>query len=169
MTDLGSAPLPALAEDDHVRGAEGGRLVIEYGDFECHFCAMTHVRLLDLPIRHVFRHFPVRSKHPRARACACAAEAAARQGRFWEFHDALYADQGRLDDPHLWQRARDLGLDLDRFEADRRTEEVVARVQRDFDAGIRVGVVTTPTLFVDGVPHAGIPDRALLARLTADD
>ena len=162
MTELGSAPLPPLADDDHVRGAVEAQLVIEYGDFECHFCAMTHVRLLDLPIRHVFRHFPVRSKHPRARACACAAEAAARQGRFWEFHDALYADQGRLDDPHLWQRARNLGLDLDRFEADRRSEAVAERVERDFRSGLRAGVVTTPTLFVDGQAHAGVPSEELL-------
>ncbi len=165
MTDLGSAPLRPLAEDDHVRGPADAPLVVEYADFECHFCAMAHVRVRDLPIRHVFRHFPVRSKHPRAWPCACAAEAAARQGRFWEMHDALYADQGRLEDPHLWRRARDLGLDVDRFEADRRSDEVRARVQRDFEAGIRVGVVTTPTLFVEGEPHAGIPDPALLQRL----
>jgi protein-disulfide isomerase len=165
MTDLGSAPPPALADDDHVRGPAEAPLVIEYADFECHFCAVAHVRLEPIPVRRVFRHFPVRSKHPRAWACACAAEAAARQGRFWELHDALYADQGRLDDPHLWRRARDLGLDLDRFQADRRSEEVAARVRRDFDSGIRAGVVTTPTLFIDGRAQAGIPDHALLARL----
>jgi len=165
MTDLGSAPLPPLADDDHVRGAPGAPLVIEYADFECHFCAVAHARLTPVAVRRVFRHFPMRSKHPRAWACACAAEAAARQGRFWELHDSLYADQGRLEDPHLWRRASDLGLDLDRFEADRHSEEVRERVQRDFDSGIRAGVVTTPTLFIDERAHAGIPDPALLARL----
>jgi protein-disulfide isomerase len=169
MTDLGSAPLPPPAPDDHVRGPEDATLVVEYADFECHYCAVAHVRLRGLAIRHVFRHFPVRSKHPRAWACACAAEAAARQGRFWELHDAFYRDQGRLDDPHLWQRARDLGLDLERFEADRRSDAVVARVRRDFEAGIRAGVVTTPTLFVDGEAHAGIPDQALIQRLATSD
>ena len=118
-------------------------------------------------MRRVFRHFPVVSKHPRARVLAAAAEAAALQGAFWEFHDSLYADQGRLDDPHLWRRVRELGLDLDRFEADRRGEPVAERVQRDFRSAIRAGVVTTPTLFVDGVAHAGVPDAALLARLAA--
>ena len=166
MTDLGSAPLPALADDDHVRGAPDAPLVIEYADFECHFCAVAHSRLAAVPVRRVYRHFPVRSKHPRAWACACAAEAAAAQGRFWELHDSLYADQGRLEDPHLWQRARDLGLDLDRFQADRRSDEVAARVRRDFEAGIRAGVVTTPTIFIEGEPHAGIPDEALLRRLS---
>ena len=169
MTELGSAPLPPIADDDHVRGPSGAPVVIEYADFECHFCAMAHGRLKEVTVRHVFRHFPVRSKHPRAWACACAAEAAGRQGRFWEMHDALYADQGRLDDPHLWRRARNLGLDVERFEADRRADEVEARVRRDFDAGIRAGVVTTPTLFVEGQPHAGIPDPAWLMQLATGD
>ena len=167
MTDLGSAPVPPPAGDDHVRGPAAARLVIEYADFECHFCHQADARLRGLAVRRVFRHFPVHSKHPRAWASACAAEAAARQGRFWEMHDSLYDDQGRLDDPHLWQRARRLGLDLKRFEADRRSEGVVARVRRDFEAGLRAGVVTTPTLFVDGRAHPGIPDAALLARLGA--
>jgi protein-disulfide isomerase len=169
MTDLGSAPLPPPADDDHVRGPPDAPLVIEYADFECHFCAVAHVRLESVAVRRVFRHFPVRAKHPRAWSCACAAEAAARQGRFWELHDSLYADQGRLEDPHLWQRARDLGLDLDRFQADRRSEETVARVRRDFNSGIRAGVVTTPTLFIDNEVHAGIPHPALLEQLTTDD
>jgi protein-disulfide isomerase len=165
MSDLGSAPLPPVGDDDHVRGPPDGPLVIEYADFECHFCRLAQLRMDRIALRRVFRHFPVRSKHPRAWAAACAAEAAARQGRFWEMHDSLYADQGRLDDPHLWQRAEQLGLDLARFDADRRSDEVAVRVRRDFDSGLRAGVMTTPTLFVDGERHAGAPDKALLARL----
>jgi protein-disulfide isomerase len=65
-------------------------------------------------------------------------------------HDALFADQGRLEDPHLWARAERLGLDLDRFEADRRCDAVAERVKRDFTEGIRAGVVTTPAAFADG-------------------
>jgi protein-disulfide isomerase len=165
MTDLGSAPLPPLGEDDHVRGPDEGPLVIEYADFECHFCRLAHLRMERIALRRVFRHFPVRSKHPRAWAAACAAEAAALQGSFWEMHDSLYADQGRLEDPHLWQRADELGLDLARFDADRRSDEVEARVKRDFSSGVRAGVVTTPTLFVDGERHVGAPNRELIARL----
>ena len=92
-------------------------------------------------------------------------EAAARQGAFWELHDALYADQAHIEDPHLWARARSVGLDLERFEADRRSPEVAARVRRDFHSGVRAGVATTPTLFLDGQAHAGPPDAALVARL----
>jgi protein-disulfide isomerase len=129
--------------------------VIEYADFECPFCAAVSLRLARRELRRVFRHFPVRSSHPRAWAAACAAEAAGLQGRFWEMHDALFADQGRLEDPHLWERARALGLELDRFDSDRRSEAVLARVKRDFESGVRAGVVTTPTMFAAHRMHAG--------------
>lgn len=155
MTELGSAPVPEVGPDDHVRGPAEAPVLIEYGDFECPYCAATSARLAHASYRLVFRHFPVRSSHPRAWAAACAAEAAGLQGRFWAMHDLLFADQGRLEDPHLWQRARELGLDLEQFETDRRSPEVETRVKRDFQSGVRAGVVTTPTVFVDGQMHAG--------------
>lgn len=142
--------------------------MVEYGDYQCPYCAQADALLAGLPIRRVFRHFPVVSKYPRARVLAIAAEAVALQGgdsAFWDFHDSLYADQGRLDDPHLWARVERLGLDLDRFEQDRRGEAAAERVQRDFSSGVRAGVMTTPTLFVDGVAHPGVPEPELLDRL----
>ena len=147
MTELGSAPVPEPGGGDHVRGPDGAPLLIEYADFECPFCAALHLRLTEMRVRLVFRHFPVRSSHPRAWAAACAAEAAALQGRFWDMHDALISDQARLEDPHLWARAEQLGLDLERFERDRRSDAVLDRVQLDFRSGIRAGVVTTPAVF----------------------
>jgi protein-disulfide isomerase len=112
-------------------------------------------------VKLVFRHFPVVSKHPRARVLAHAAEAAGLQGRFWEMHDSLFADQGHLDVPHLWKRAEALRLDVDRFDADRRSDGVAERVERDFRSAIRAGVVSTPTLFVDGRVLSGFGDREL--------
>jgi protein-disulfide isomerase len=132
-------------------------VVIEYADLECPYCASAHLILKQLPVQRVFRHFPVVSKHPRARVLAAAAEAAGLQGRFWEMHDSLLEDQGHLDDPHLWRRARELGLDLDRFESDRRSEALAERVERDFRTGIRAGVTTTPTQFLNGIAHPGVP------------
>jgi protein-disulfide isomerase len=132
-------------------------VVIEYADLECPYCARAHLILKELPIQRVFRHFPVVSKHPRARVLAAAAEAAGLQGRFWEMHDSLLEDQGHLDDPHLWERARRFGLDLGRFEADRRSEAVAERVEGDFRSGIRAGVATTPTQFIGEHAHPGVP------------
>jgi protein-disulfide isomerase len=139
--------------------------VIEYGDYECPFCARADAIVAGLAVRRVFRHFPVVSKHPRARVLAHAAEAAALQGAFWEMHDSLFGDQGHLDDPHLWQRAERLGLDVDRFEADRRSHAVAERVQRDFQSGIRGGVMTAPTLFVNGHAFPGVPGAEVLELL----
>ncbi len=139
--------------------------MIEYADLECPYCAQANVLIAGAAVRRVFRHFPVVSKHPRARVLAHAAEAAALQGRFWEMHDSLMADQGRLDDPHLWERCRQLGIELDRFERDRRSPAVAERVERDFRSGVRAGVMTTPTLFAGGAAHPGVPDRALLESL----
>ncbi len=150
MTELGSAPPPEPSADDHCHGPDAAPLLIEYADFECPFCAALSTRLDQITLHRVFRHFPVRSSHPRAWAAACAAEAAGLQGKFWEMHDLLFADQARLEDPHLWDRAQRLGLDLGRFDSDRRSDGVLARVKRDFTSGIRAGVVTTPTLFAGG-------------------
>jgi protein-disulfide isomerase len=162
---LGSAPLPPVGLGDRVRGPDGAPLLVVYGDYECPFCAALDLRLRGAPLRVAFRHFPVRGSHPRAFAAACAAEAAAAQDAFWAMHDALFDDQGRLEDPHLWARAEALGLDVERFDGDRRSGAVAAAVTESFRAGVRAGVATTPTLFVDGERHAGRPDDALWARL----
>ena len=156
MSDLGSAPIPPPGDDDHVRGPTAARTLIVYADFECPFCAALHQRLRAIEARVVFRHFPVRSSHPRAWPAACAAEAAGRQGRFWEMHDALFDDPARLEDPHLWERATRLGLELERFDLERRCDAVHERVKRDFRGGVRGGIVTTPAAFelLDGATVA---------------
>ncbi len=131
-------------------------MVVVYADFECPYCAALELRLAEAEMRVCFRHFPVRSKHPRAWPAAQAAEAAALQDAFWPMHDSLFAGQGRLEDPHLWARASELGLDVERFRADARSEAVTARVQHDFNTGIRAGVAATPTLFLpDGTMRLG--------------
>lgn len=167
MPDLRSAAVPDLRTDDHVRGPADAPLVFFYGDFACPHCALAHARLAGAPLRVAFRHFALRAKHPRALALAHAAEAAAAQDAFWPFHDTLYAEHGSLADPHLWERARRLGLDVERFEADRRSEAVAERVARDVREAMRAGIVATPTLVAAGTLHAGPPTPALLAALAA--
>jgi protein-disulfide isomerase len=167
VRSLRSAPLPEPGPRDHLRGPDDGTLVVVYADFECPYCAALELRLRETRARVCFRHFPVRSKHPRAWAAAGAAEAAALQDAFWPMHDALFADQGRLEDPHLWARAERLGLDLERFDADRRSEAVRARIEADFRDGIRAGVAATPAVFAFGERIDGRPDQAFWDRLSA--
>jgi protein-disulfide isomerase len=118
----------------------------------------------DLEPRPRYRHFPVpENNHPRAWAAACAAEAARAQGAFWAMHEALFDDPARLEDPHLWERARRLGLDLGRFEADRRSDAVAAAVARDVEEARHAGVSGTPAVFVNGERRPGWPDPAASA------
>lgn len=137
-----------LGPEDHVRGE--GEETIVYADLCCPRCAAVWPLLGALDGRLAFRHFPIASRHPRSPALHAAAEAAGAQGAFFEMVDSLLADPSRVDDPHLWQRAERLQLDLDRFEADRRSSAVAARVRRDLESGIRAGVADTLALFRDG-------------------
>jgi protein-disulfide isomerase len=137
-----------VGPDDHARG-EGGELVV-YADLCCSHCAASWPKIRALPVRVVLRHFPVVAKHPRSPALHAAAEAAGGQGAFFEMVDLLLADQAHVDDPHVWARAERLGLDLRRFESDRRSGAVGARVQRDVESGLRAGVADTLAIFRDG-------------------
>src|SRR3954452_10986350 len=165
MSELTSASVPPVGSEDHIRG-EGPEAIV-YLDLACPHCAATWIKIADLPLGLVFRHFPVASKHPRAPALHTAVEAAAAQGgepAFWALVDSIYRDQGRVDDPHLWERVASLGLELERFERDRRAPRVAGRVRSDFEGGIRAGVTGTPAAFVGGQP---VPDdlaAALRAR-----
>jgi len=146
--ELTSAELPPIGADDHVTG--DGVEAIVYADFGCPYCAVAWARIRELPLRLCFRHFPMAAKHPRAPALHAAAEAVGLQGAFWEMCDSLYEDRGRVDDPHLWARVERFGLDLERFERDRRSDAVAERVRRDFESGVRAGVAGTPTAFFEG-------------------
>ncbi len=161
---LRSSPVPGLRDDDHVRGE--GPLVVVYADFSCPRCALAWERLAAAPVQIVLRHLALKAKHPRALALAYAVEAAGCQGRFWDLAEALYADQGRIDDPHLWAHLEGMGVDLERWEGDRRSEAVAARVSRDVRDALRGGATATPTLFAGDRVHAGPPDAAWIADLT---
>jgi protein-disulfide isomerase len=159
MGEMTSAQVPALAADDHVTG--NGPEAILYIDFACPHCAAAWERIRQMPLRLCARHFPMPSRRPRSSALHAAAEAAAAQDAFWEMADSLFAERGRVDDPHLWERAKRLGLDLERFRADARSDAVAARVRRDFESGVRAGVSGTPTAFAGGRPLQGEVEEAL--------
>jgi protein-disulfide isomerase len=147
---------------DHVRGSPTGRLILEYGDYECPysrqaFHAIEQIeRQLGGNVRFAFRHFPLTSIHPHALAAAAAAEAAALQGRFWDMHELLFHRQKALEDGDLRGYAAQLSLDVAAFDRDRASAAVADRIRRDVDSGVASGqVLGTPTLFIDGVVHRG--------------
>ena len=161
----GWAPLDE--EVDHARGPTAGRLVLEYGDYECPYSRQAFQAIecveqeLSGRVRFAFRHFPLVQIHPHAFGAAAAAEAAALQHRFWAMHELLFRSQNALDDDDLLQYAEQLGLDVARFDEDRVGPDVRRRIRRDVESGLASPEVRgTPTLFVDGVVYAGRYDAA---------
>jgi protein-disulfide isomerase len=159
---------------DHVRGPSDGRVIVEYGDYECPYSrkAFRHIQRvenrLDGGVRFAFRHFPLTEIHPHALAASAAAEAAARQERFWDMHELLFHGQQALVDDDLRRYAEELDLDLALFDSDRASADVMARIRRDVDSGLATGEVQgTPTLFIDGVVHRGAYDAASLMEALA--
>jgi protein-disulfide isomerase len=160
---------PLDEEVDHVRGPAGAPVILEYGDYECPFSrqafrAIERVeKQADGGIRFAFRHFPLTDIHPHAMAASSAAEAAALQGRFWEMHELLFHRQLALEDDDLRRYATELGLDVERFDADRAGGPVAERILRDVESGVETGEIRgTPTLFVNSAVHRGSHDAATL-------
>ena len=139
-----------------VRGAPMAPVtIVEFSDFQCPHCGRAHPELSrtvaqgEGKVKLVFKHYPL-SGHSRALPAALAAEAAGRQGKFWEMADLLFENQAALEDGDLLGYAQQLGLDLDRFKADIASEELRARIDADRAEGAKLGVVATPTLFIGG-------------------
>jgi protein-disulfide isomerase len=161
-------------EVDHVRGPAAGRVILEYGDYECPYSrqAFREIQRVDGRlsggIRFAFRHFPLTEIHPHALAAAAAAEAAAQQDRFWDMHELLFHRQQAHEDDDLRRYASELGLDVPRFNQDRSSPDVLRRIGRDVESGRASGEVRgTPTLFIDGIVHLGGYDAATLMEALA--
>jgi len=147
----------ALSATDHTLGAEHAPVVVvEYGDFQCPTCkqAAPAVRMLlerfANRVRIAFRHFPLEEAHPQALVAAEAAECAGEQGKFWEMHDLLFANQDHLKPSHLHGYAERLGLDLPRFTAELDDHVYLQRIREHQDGGRRSHVRGTPGFFVNG-------------------
>jgi Na+/H+ antiporter NhaA len=160
---------PVDLERDHVRGTVDSPVtVLEYGDFECPYCGQAEPVLRELlrdfgDVAYVWRHLPLNDVHPNAQRAAEAAEAAAEQGAFWEMHDLLLERQDALAYRDLIGYARELGLDVERFEHDLRTRTGAGRIAQDVDSADLSAVSGTPTFFINGLRHYGAYDIATLS------
>jgi protein-disulfide isomerase len=159
---------------DHVRGPSTGRVILEYGDYECPYSrrALREIeqveRQLGGDVRFAFRHFPLTEIHPHALAASAAAEAAALQDQFWSMHALLFHRQHALEEDDLRRYAAELALDVELFDRNRVSAGVLGRVRRDVDSGVASGEVRgTPTLFIDGVLHLGPYDASSLLKALA--
>ena len=161
--------VPVDKHYDHIRGPEKSPVtVVEYGDFECRYCGEAEAVIRELladygDVHYVWRHLPLTDVHPHAQLAAEGAEAAARQGRFWEMHDLLLDHQGALTGRDLRGYAAGLGLDVKRFAADMSREGGGAKIAADVDSADLSGVSGTPTFFINGRRHHGAYDIDSLA------
>jgi protein-disulfide isomerase len=136
--------------------------IVEWSDFQCPYCSRAAPTVDKLKetygkdVRFVFRNFPL-PMHPNARIAAQAAMAANAQGKFWDMHDQLFANQAALDRASLDRTAEKLGLDMVRFAKDIDSPLVKAQIDADMAAANAAGVHATPTLFVNGRPLLGAP------------
>ncbi|HEX9049973.1 MAG TPA: thioredoxin domain-containing protein [Anaeromyxobacter sp.] len=175
---LAPGALPIRA-DDPVRGSASAPVtIVLFSDFQCPFCARLEPTLQKVEqeyggkVRVVWKHQPL-PFHPNAMPAAEAAEAAREQGKFWQMHDLLFASQRELS-PDLYDRAaRELGLDLRKFQDATRSGRLKGRIQEDQQIAARIGAQATPTMFVNGEKIEGavpfetvkaVIDRKLAAR-----
>ncbi len=144
-------------KNDHVQGpADAPIVLIEYADYQCPYCKTADHIVKDIRkklgdnVRFVFRNFPLIEVHPHALHAAIAAEITGAYGKFWEMHDLLFEHQDALDDYHLLEYAKKLGINGPEFEADFGQERFYQKVKYDYDSGLEHDVQGTPTFFING-------------------
>lgn len=162
---------------DHLLGVPDAEdvTIVEYLDFECPFCARATGMWDDLRNhfgdrkgRYVVRHLPLEEYHPHAFHAAIAAEAAGRQGKFWEMHNVLFANQDHLEDEDLRGYAEEIGLDLAQFDRDIADESIADHIREDMASAHDSGARGTPTFFLNGVRHNGAHDARTLISVLED-
>ena len=143
-------------ETDHQTGKSGATVtLVEYGDYQCSHCGTAYPIIKKLlkdygsELLFVFRNFPLQQSHPAAMIAAQAAEAAALQDKFWEMHDLIYEHQDELDGDNLVYFAETLDLNIPKFTNDLNSQDVISKIENDFEGGVRSGVNGTPTFFIN--------------------
>ncbi len=153
---------PPVNSKDHIQGKNTAPLeLVEYGDYQCPHCGHAYPiiknvqRKLGADLKFVFRNFPLSEMHPDAFNAAVAAEAAGLQQKFWDMHDIIFENQQELDLESLFLYAKTIGLDLERFKSDIQKNMLTAKVEQDFESGVRSGVNGTPSFFINGKKYNG--------------
>ena len=153
---------PISANDQSTGNISSPVVLVEFGDYQCPHCGHAHPLIKKLlkekgkDFHFVFRNFPLQEAHPAAFMAAVSAEAAAKQGKFWEMHDMIFEHQQKLTGFGAFiDYAEKIGLDLQGFAADVKSDDIVKKVEADFESGVRSGVNGTPSFFINGTKYNG--------------
>ena len=146
-----------VGESDYIEGNKDAKItLVEYGDYECPHCQKADKIIKKIQaemgddLRFVFRNFPLEQSHPHALHAAESAEIAGAEGKFWEMHDKIFANQQNLADEDLAAYAEEIGLDKENFSEKLESGEFEEKVREDFENGVMSGVNGTPTFFING-------------------
>ena len=151
----------AINDNENIKGdKEALATLIEYSDFQCPACGSYYPILkkvsedLGAKVRFTYRHFPL-PQHKNAKLAATVAEAAGKQGKFWEMHDLIFQNQSDWSEEKnaavlFAKYAQDIGLDLARFQTDIASDEIKAKIENDYQSGVKAGVNSTPSFFLNG-------------------
>jgi protein-disulfide isomerase len=158
-------PRVAVAvDDDPSKGpAKAPVTIVEFSDYQCPYCSRAETTVTEVmkkygeKVRLVFRDYPL-SFHQNANVAAQASECAREQGKFWEMHGAMFANQAKLAANDLVETAATIGVEKDKFKACLDSGKYKDEVQKDFDDGQKAGVTGTPTFFINGIPMVGARD-----------
>jgi protein-disulfide isomerase len=163
-----------LLRNSPVTGSTSQKIIMaEFSDFECPYCSKAQAVVKEFMSRNqndvtlVYKHFPLTEIHAQAEPAALASWAAMQQGKFWEYHDALFEQQNKLGEEFYLEIAKTLKLDVDKFNRDRASAEAKAAIKKDFELGKSLGVRGTPSFFINGVFFSGVPDVKNLEELVA--
>ncbi|HTY72956.1 MAG TPA: thioredoxin domain-containing protein [Actinomycetes bacterium] len=172
VTYAPDGPEPDDVLVEHVSGDPFAPVtVLEFGDYECPYCAGAAPVLRELvarsegQVRLVFRNFPLFEVHPHALTAALAAESTTASGRFWDMHYLLFAKQAHLLDADLRRYAEQVGADPE-LATGAPAQRFAEKVRADYAAGREAGVAGTPTLFIEGEPYVGRVELQALQRAT---
>jgi protein-disulfide isomerase len=152
-----------INSSDHIRGNRNALLeLVEYGDYECSDCGRAFPIIKEIQkemgeeLKFVFRNFPLSEIHPHAISAALAVEAAGLQNKFWEMHDIIFKNQRQLEYEDLLYYAKKIKLELNQFKNDIQENALLEKVEADFESGVRSGVNSTPSFFINGIKYDGI-------------
>ncbi|MTH17739.1 DsbA family protein [Flavobacterium sp. LC2016-01] len=153
-----------IGKRDHIQGNENALIeLVEYGDYQCPYCRQAYhvIKKLQMDygeqLKFIFRNFPLTNIHRFARLAAIAGEAAARQNKYWQMHDALYETDEELELENILEMGEKLGLNIEKFLEDftEITQDSTSKVEADMYGGVRSGVAGTPTFFINGEKFNG--------------
>ena len=161
VQDLKTNPKAVIGQSP-TTGAKTAKVVlVEFSDFQCPYCSAAHATLKQFMAKHqndvtlVYKNFPLTSIHSEALPAAKAAWAAGQQGKFWEYHDALFTQQKRLGDAFYQETAKNLGLDVQKFNQDRGSKAAEAAIAQDVQMAEKLGVDGTPFFVMNGNIFSG--------------